>query len=368
MIKVKKRKILLLPGDGIGPEVVGEVKKIIQWFNSNKSLDFEIDQDLAGGVSYDKHGTPITDEVFYKALESEVIILGAVGGPKWDNLEFAKKPERALLKLRKELKLFANLRPAICFKQLVDASTLKPEIVSGLDIMIVRELTGGIYFGEPRGIKPIDNGERKGINTHIYTSSEIVRVAKVAFDLAKKRSNKVTSCEKSNVMEAGQLWKEEVQALHDKEYKDVELNHMLADNCAMQLLRNPKQFDVIVTDNLFGDMLSDEASMLTGSLGLLPSASLGAKNKDGEMRAMYEPIHGAAPDIAGKGIANPIAAILSFAMALKYSLNLDKEADNLEKAVQEVLDEGFRTKDILSKGMKEVSTTEMGAAIISKLK
>ena len=368
MIKVKKRKILLLPGDGIGPEVVGEVKKIIQWFNSNKSLDFEIDQDLAGGVSYDKHGTPITDEVFYKALESEVIILGAVGGPKWDNLEFTKKPERALLKLRKELKLFANLRPAICFKQLVDASTLKPEIVSGLDIMIVRELTGGIYFGEPRGIKPIDNGERKGINTHIYTSSEIIRIAKVAFDLAKKRSNKVTSCEKSNVMEAGQLWKEEVQALHDKEYKDVELNHMLADNCAMQLLRNPKQFDVIVTDNLFGDMLSDEASMLTGSLGLLPSASLGAKNKDGKMRAMYEPIHGAAPDIAGKGVANPIAAILSFAMALRYSLNLDKEADGLEKAVQDVLDEGLRTKDILSKGMKEVSTIEMGAAIISKLK
>jgi len=368
VIKVKKRKILLLPGDGIGPEVVGEVKKIIQWFNSNKSLDFEIDQDLAGGVSYDKHGTPITDEVFYKALESEVIILGAVGGPKWDNLEFAKKPERALLKLRKELKLFANLRPAICFKQLADASTLKPEIVSGLDIMIVRELTGGIYFGEPRGIKPIDNGERKGINTHIYTSSEIVRVAKVAFDLAKKRSNKVTSCEKSNVMEAGQLWKEEVQALHDKEYKDVELSHMLADNCAMQLLRNPKQFDVIVTDNLFGDMLSDEASMLTGSLGLLPSASLGAKNKNGEMRAMYEPIHGAAPDIAGKGVANPIATILSFAMALRYSLNLDKEADGLEKAVQDVLDEGLRTKDILSKGMKEVSTIEMGAAIISKLK
>jgi 3-isopropylmalate dehydrogenase len=368
MIKVKKRKILLLPGDGIGPEVVGEVKKIIQWFNSNKSLDFEIDEDLAGGVSYDKHGTPITDEVFYKALESEAVILGAVGGPKWDKLEFAKKPERALLKLRKELKLFANLRPAICFKQLIDASTLKPEIISGLDIMIVRELTGGIYFGEPRGIKPIDNGERKGINTHIYTSSEIVRVAKVAFDLAKKRSNKVTSCEKSNVMEAGQLWKEEVQALHDKEYKDVELSHMLADNCAMQLLKNPKQFDVIVTDNLFGDMLSDEASMLTGSLGLLPSASLGAKNKNGEMRAMYEPIHGAAPDIAGKGIANPIAAILSFAMALRYSLNLDKEAEGLEKAVQDVLDEGLRTKDILSKGMKEVSTTEMGAAIISKLK
>ena len=367
MIKVKKRKFLLLPGDGIGPEVVGEVKKIINWYNKYKSLDFEIEEELVGGISYEKHGTPITDEVFYKALESEAVILGAVGGPKWDDIEFSKKPERALLKLRKELKLFANLRPAICFKQLVDASTLKPEIVSGLDIMIVRELTGGIYFGEPRGIKPIDNGERKGINTHSYTTSEIERVARVAFDLARKRKNKVTSCEKSNVMEAGLLWKEEVQALHDKEYSDVELSHMLADNCAMQLLRYPKQFDVIVTDNLFGDMLSDQASMLTGSLGLLPSASLGAKNKDGDMRAMYEPIHGSAPDIAGKGMANPIATILSFAMALRYSLDLDKEASALEQAVQNVLDEGLRTKDILSKGMKEVSTSEMGDAVISKL-
>ena len=368
MIKVKKRKILLLPGDGIGPEVMSEVKKIIEWFNNNKSLDFELDEDLVGGSSYDKYGTPITDEVFYKALESQAVILGAVGGPKWDNLDFSKKPERALLKLRKELKLFANLRPAICFKQLVNASSLKPEIVSGLDIMIVRELTGGIYFGEPRGIKPIDNGERKGINTHVYTSSEIARVARVAFDLAKKRSNKVTSCEKSNVMEAGQLWKEEVQVVHDKEYSEVELKHMLADNCAMQLLRNPKQFDVIVTDNLFGDMLSDEAAMLTGSLGLLPSASLGAKDKNGNMRSMYEPVHGSAPDIADKSIANPIATILSFAMALRYSLDLDKEADQLEKAVQDVLDEGLRTKDIVSKGMKEVSTSEMGASIISKLK
>ena len=334
MIKVKKRKFLLLPGDGIGPEVIGEVKKIINWFNKNKSLDFETEEEMVGGASYEKHGTPITDEVFYKALESEAVILGAVGGPKWDDLEFSKKPERALLKLRKELKLFANLRPAICFKQLVDASSLKPELVSDLDIMFVRELTGGIYFGEPRGIKPIDNGERKGINTHVYTSSEIERVARVAFDLAKKRNNKVTSCEKSNVMEAGQLWKEEVKALHEKEYQDVELQHMLADNCAMQLVRNPKQFDVIVTDNLFGDMLSDEAAMLTGSLGLLPSASLGAKDKNGNMRSLYEPVHGSAPDIAGKGIANPIATILSFAMALKYSLDLDKEAKMLEKSVQ----------------------------------
>ena len=320
-----------------------------------------------GGSSYDKHKTPITDEVFYKALESEAVILGAVGGSKWDNLEFSKKPERALLKLRKELKLFANLRPAICFKQLVNSSTLKPEIVSGLDIMIVRELIGGVYFGEPRGIKPIDNGERKGINTHTYTSSEIARVARVAFDLAIKRKNKVTSCEKSNVMEAGQLWKEEVQIVHDKEYNNVELSHMLADNCAMQLLRNPKQFDVIVTDNLFGDMLSDEAAMLTGSLGLLPSASLGAKDKNGNMRSMYEPVHGSAPDIAGKGIANPIASILSFSMALRYSLHLDKEADNLDLSVQKVLDDGLRTQDIFSKGNKEVSTETMGNAIIANL-
>lgn len=368
MIKVKKRKILLLPGDGIGPEVIGEVRKTLEWLNKNKSLDFVIDEGLIGGASYDKHKNPITDEVFYNALESEAVILGAVGGPKWDNLEFAKKPERALLKLRKELKLFANLRPAICFKQLIDASTLKPEIISGLDIMIVRELTGGIYFGEPRGIMPIENGERRGINTHSYTTSEIHRVARVAFELAKKRKNKVTSCEKSNVMEAGLLWKEEVQALRDKEFKKIELNHMLADNCAMQLLKDPKQFDVIVTDNLFGDILSDEAAMLTGSLGLLPSASLGAKDKNGKMRAMYEPIHGSAPDIAGQNIANPIASILSLSMALRYSLDLDAEADLIDLAVQKVLDDGLRTKDIMSPGKKEVATSVMGDAIISKLK
>ena len=296
------------------------------------------------------------------------MILGACGGPKWDNLEFSKKPERALLKLRKELKLFANLRPAICFKQLVDSSTLKPEIVSGLNIMIVRELTGGIYFGEPRGIEPIENNQRRGINTHSYTSGEIQRIAKVAFDLAKKRINKVTSCEKSNVMEAGVLWREEVQSLRDKEYKKIELEHMLADNCAMQLLRNPKQFDVILADNLFGDMLSDEAAMLTGSLGLLPSASLGLKDKNGKVRSLYEPIHGSAPDIAGKNIANPIATILSLSMAFRYSLDLDKEADLLDAAVQKVLDDGLRTKDIISDGKKEVTTVDMGDAIISKLK
>ncbi len=367
MIKVKKRKFLLLPGDGVGPEVVGEVKKIIQWFNSNKSLDFEMEEGLAGGASYDKHGTPITDEVFYKALECEAVILGAVGGPKWDNLEFSKKPERALLKLRKELKLFANLRPAICFKELVDASSLKPEIVSGLDILIVRELTGGIYFGEPRGVKPIENGERRGVNTHVYTTKEIKRIAKVAFELAAKRKNKVTSCEKSNVMEAGVLWREEVQTLKDKEYKKIELNHMLADNCAMQLLRNPKQFDVILADNLFGDMLSDEAAMLTGSLGLLPSASLGDKDKNGRTRSLYEPVHGSAPDIAGKNISNPIATILSFSMALKYSLGLEKESALLDKAVEKTLENGLRTPDIMSPGKKKVSTSDMGDAIISNL-
>ena len=368
MNKAKTRKILLLPGDGIGPEVVREVKKTLEWFNKNKSLDFSFEEELIGGASIDANKIPITDEVFYKSLESDAVILGACGGPKWDNLEFAKKPERALLKLRKELKLFANLRPAICFKQLVDSSTLKPEIVSGLDIMIVRELTGGIYFGEPRGIEPIENNERRGINTHSYTTSEIQRIARVAFDLAKKRKNKVTSCEKSNVMEAGVLWREEVQILKDKEYKKVELNHMLSENSAMQLLRNPKQFDVILADNLFGDMLSDEAAMLTGSLGLLPSASLGAKDKNGKIRSLYEPVHGSAPDITGKNIANPIATILSLSMALRYSLDPDKEADSLDTAVQEVLDDGLRTKDIMSSGKKEVSTTDMGDAIIAKLK
>jgi len=370
MVKAKTRKILLLPGDGIGPEVVREVKKIITWFNKNKSLDFSFTEELIGGASIDANKTPITDEVFFKSLESDAVILGACGGPKWDNLEFSKKPERALLKLRKELKLFANLRPAICFKQLVDSSTIKPEIVSGLDIKIVRELTGGRYCGEPRGIEPIENNQRKGINTHSYTTEEIQRITRVAFDLAKKRKNKVTSCEKSNVMEAGVLWREEVQALKDKEkeYEKIDLHHMLADNCAMQLLKNPKQFDVILADNLFGDMLSDEAAMLTGSLGLLPSASLGAKDKNGKIRSLYEPVHGSAPDITGKNIANPIATILSLSMALRYSLDLDKEADLLEAAVQKVLDDGLRTKDILSPGKKEVSTTDMGDAIVAKLK
>ena len=365
-----KKNILLLPGDGIGPEIMAEVKKIINFLNESKKIDVEVSEELVGGASYDKNKTPLTDDVLYKAQDSDAVLLGAVGGPKYDQLEFSKRPERALLRLRKELRLFANLRPAICFSELASASSLKPEIVSGLDIMIVRELTGGIYFGEPRGVEPIENGERRGINTHVYTTKEIVRVARVAFFLAKKRNKKVTSAEKSNVMEAGLLWKEEVQKFYDENtnYKDVELSHMLADNCAMQLVRNPKQFDVIVTDNLFGDMLSDEAAMLTGSLGMLPSASLSEKDKNGRMRSMYEPCHGSAPDIAGQGVANPLAMILSFSMALKYSLDLDTVADEIDQAVQDVLKDGLRTPDIMEDGKKKVSTSEMGSAILDKLK
>ena len=364
-----KKNILLLAGDGIVPEIMTEAKKVIHWFNENKKLEIEFSEELAGGASYDESRTPLTDQVLYKAMDSDAVLLGAVGGPKWDNVEFTKKPERALLRLRKEMRLFANLRPAICFEELVSASSLKPEIISGLDILIVRELTGGIYFGEPRGIELMENGERRGVNTHVYTSKEIRRVTKVAFDLALKRNKKVTSADKSNVMEAGLLWKEEVQALHDENaaYKKIELSHMLADNCAMQLVRNPKQFDVIVTDNLFGDMLSDEAAMLTGSLGMLPSASLSEKDKHSRIRSMYEPCHGSAPDIAGKGIANPIAMILSFAMALKYSLNFDKESDLLESAIKLVLKDGLRTADIMEKDKKKVSTSEMGDAIVAKL-
>ena len=361
--------ILLLAGDGVGPEVMAEVKKIIDWLNKNKKTDIEISEELVGGASYDENKTPLTDEVLYKAMDSDAVLLGAVGGPKYDKLDFAKRPERAPLRLRKEMRLFANLRPAICFSELVSTSTLKPEIISDLDIMIVRELTGGVYFGEPRGIKPLENDEREGVNTHRYTSKEIIRVAKVAFDLAKKRKKLVTSVEKSNVMEAGLLWREEVEKLHsDKTYKDIKLNHMLADNCAMQLVRNPKQFDVILTDNLFGDMLSDEAAMTTGSLGMLPSASLSEKDKKGRIRSMYEPCHGSAPDIAGKGTANPIAMILSFSMALKYSLNQDDLSLDVDNAIKKVLSDGLRTPDIMEEGKRKVSTAEMGSAILEKLK
>ena len=364
---MNKSSILILPGDGIGPEVMDQVIRVINWFRDNKNLSFDITTDLVGGVAYDKHGVPITEETVKKALKVDAVLLGAVGGPQYDNLDFNLKPERGLLRLRKELDLFSNLRPAQCFDALADFSSLKKELVAGLDIMIVRELTSGIYFGEPRGIHDDNEGGRVGINTQRYTTNEIRRVARSAFELARKRKNRVCSMEKANVMESGILWREEVQWVHDHEYPDVELTHMYADAGGMQLVRAPKQFDVIVTDNLFGDMLSDVAAMLTGSLGMLPSASLGLPDSNGRPKAMYEPVHGSAPDIAGKGIANPIATILSFAMALKYSLDLDKEADALEKAVQTVLDEKLRTKDILSPGMREVSTSEMGDAIISKL-
>ncbi len=288
-------------------------------------------------------------------------------GPKWDNLPFAQKPERGLLRLRKDMDLFANLRPALVFDALIGASTLKPEVIAGLDILIVRELTGGVYFGEPRGIATLPDGTRRGVNTQVYTTPEIIRVARVAFELARKRGNKVCSVEKANVMESGQLWREEVQKLHDAEYPDVELSHMYADNCAMQLVRNPKQFDVIVTDNLFGDMLSDCAAMLTGSLGMLPSASLGAADSSGRRKALYEPVHGSAPDIAGKDAANPLACILSFAMMLRYSFDMREEADLVEKAVKNALAKGVRTGDIMQPGMKRVSTTEMGNAVLDEL-
>ncbi len=361
------KSLLILPGDGIGPEAMGEVRRIVNWMEKNRAVSFDVDEDLVGGSSIDKHGIPITDEVVEKAMNVDAVLLGAVGGPKWDNLDFSIKPERGLLRLRKDLELFANLRPAVCFDALVDASSLKPELVSGLDIMIVRELTGGVYFGEPRGIQDLGNGIRRGVNTQVYTTPEIHRVARVAFELARKRGNRVCSSEKANVMESGVLWREEVQKIHDSEFPDVELSHMYADAAAMELVRKPKQFDVIVTDNLFGDILSDCAAMLTGSLGMLPSASLGDVDATGRRKALYEPVHGSAPDIAGKGIANPIATILSYAMALRYSFDMSTEADLVEGAVQKVLASGIRTGDIMSPGMTQVSTTEMGNAIIRAL-
>lgn len=356
-------KLTLLPGDGIGPEVMAEVRKVIGWIEANTDTKFDIWEDVIGGASIDKFGVPLTDDTLETCRSAHAVIMGAVGGPKWDKVDYNIRPEAGLLKLRKELKLFANLRPALVFDALIDASTLKPEIVRGLNIMIVRELTGGVYFGEPRGIEDIGNGERRGFNTQVYTTSEIRRVGCVAFELARKRGNKVCSAEKANVMESGKLWREEITKLHQEFYGDVELTHMYADNCAMQLLRNPSQFDVIVTDNLFGDILSDEAAMLTGSLGMLPSASLGADEGHG----LYEPVHGSAPDIAGQGKANPLATILSFSMALRYSLDLDELADHVENAVQDVLAQGLRTADIMSKGCKEVSTSGMGDALVTAL-
>ena len=359
--------ILLLPGDGIGPEVMGEVRRVLAWFKEKKGRAVDVVEDLVGGCAYDHYGSPLAPETLKKAHAADAVLLGAVGGTKWDKVAYDKRPEAGLLGLRKELGLFANLRPALVFDPLIDASTLKADIVRGLDIMIVRELTGGVYFGEPRGITTLPNGERRGVNTQVYTTSEIHRIARVAFELARKRGNKVCSCEKANVMESGLLWREEVTKLHVAEYSDVNLSHMYADNCAMQLLRNPKQFDVIVTDNLFGDVLSDEASMLTGSLGMLPSASLGAADANGKRKAMYEPIHGSAPDIAGKGIANPLASILSAAMMFRYSFNWETEAALLENAVKAVLNAGIRTGDILSPGIKPVGTAAIGDAVLAAL-
>lgn len=356
------KTLMLLPGDGIGPEVVAETRKIIDWANA-RGADIKLKEGLIGGASYDAFGKPLSDETLRLCRESDAILMGAVGGPKWNAVDYSVRPEAGLLRLRKELDLFANLRPAIVFDALIDASTLKPEIVKGLDILIVRELTGGVYFGEPRGIETLKNGERRGFNTQTYTTSEIKRIGRVAFELARKRKGKVMSCEKANVMESGKLWREEITALH-AEYKDVQLEHMYADNCAMQLLRNPSQFDVIVTDNLFGDILSDEAAMLTGSLGMLPSASLGTPGTPG----LYEPIHGSAPDIAGQGKANPLATILSFSMCLRYSLGQPALADAIEQAVRNVLDKGTRTADIMAKGCREVSTSGMGDALVTELK
>jgi 3-isopropylmalate dehydrogenase len=363
----KKKRLLILAGDGIGPEVMTEVWRVLEWLDRKRGIGFDISQGLVGGASIDAQGVPITEETMTDALAADAVLLGAVGGPKWDQLPFERKPERALLRLRKDMQLYANLRPAVVFDALVDASTLKPEIVRGLDIMIVRELTGGVYFGEPRGITPTPEGGRRGINTQVYSTEEIWRIARVAFELASKRQGRVCSVEKSNVMESGVLWREEVQALHDVEFPTIELTHMYADNCAMQLVRNPKQFDVIVTDNLFGDMLSDEAAMLTGSLGMLPSASLGTADSQGYRRALYEPVHGSAPDIAGRGLANPLATLLSFAMCLRFSFGYIEEAALLDQAVKGVLDGGLRTADIMQPGKARVSTRVMGESILREL-
>ena len=361
------RKLLVLPGDGIGPEAMKQVRRVVDWFDKRRTVSFDVKEGLVGGVSYEKHGTPLTDATMELAQNCDATLFGAVGGPQWDNLPFEKKPERGLLRLRKEMDLFANLRPALVFDALADASSLKRELVAGLDILILRELTGGVYFGEPRGVTTLPDGQKKAVDTQVYTTSEIQRIARVAFELARKRSNKVHSVEKANVMHTGVLWREVVTALHKAEYSDVKLEHMYADNCAMQLVRQPKQFDVIVTDNLFGDMLSDCAAMLTGSLGMLPSASLGAPDATGRRKALYEPVHGSAPDIAGKDMANPLATLLSFAMMLRYSFDLAADADLVEQAAKNVLAKGLRTRDIASPGSNVVSTTQMGDALLKEL-
>jgi 3-isopropylmalate dehydrogenase len=361
-------KLFVLPGDGIGPEVMAEVEKIVAWLTQAGVVRFEIEKGLVGGSSYDAHGTAISEADMDRAKAADAVLLAAVGGPKWDNVPYDARPEAGLLRLRKDLELFANLRPAICYPALADASSLKRELVEGLDLMIVRELTGGVYFGEPKEIIDLGNGQKRGIDTQVYDTYEIERIGRVAFDLARKRRNKVTSSEKRNVMKSGVLWHEVISALHTREYPDVALEHQLADALGMQLVRRPKQFDVIVTDNLFGDMLSDVASMLTGSLGMLPSASLGEKNPKTETRkALYEPVHGSAPDIAGKGIANPIAMIGSLGMALRYSFNLGDHADRIEQAIASVLAKGIRTVDIAGDAKEVATTAQMGDAILAEL-
>jgi 3-isopropylmalate dehydrogenase len=361
------KQLLILPGDGIGPEVMREVRRVIDWMDRRRMVTFDVSDDHVGGSAIDAYGTPITDETMQKARAADAILFGSVGGPKWDKLGFRLRPEIAILRLRKELDLFANLRPAIVLDPLVDASTLKADVVRGLDLMIVRESTGGVYFGEPRGVETLPDGQKRGYDTETYTTNEIERVARVAFELARKRQNRVCSVEKANVMQSGLFWRQTVTALRDREFADVELSHMYADNCAMQLVRNPRQFDVIVTSNLFGDLLSDLASMLTGSLGMLPSATLGAVQPSGKRYALYEPIHGSAPDIAGKGIANPLGQLLSFAMLLRYSFGMEEDAVLIEKAAVNVLKNGLRTADIMAPGSARVGTGVMGESILREL-
>jgi len=360
------KNILMLPGDGIGPEVMGEVRRVMGWMEEAGVISFELEEDLIGGCCIDTHGVPLREETIAKAKQADAVLLGAVGGPKWDNVEFDIRPEAGLLAIRKDLGLFANLRPAIVFDALADASSLKREVVSGLDILIVRELTGGIYFGEPRGVEDLPGGGKKGFNTLLYTTPEVERIARVGFELAQKRNKQLCSIDKANVLESTKMWREEVVRIAP-DYPDVELSHMLVDNAAMQLVRAPKQFDVIVTTNMFGDILSDAASMATGSLGMLPSASLGAPDAEGNRNALYEPVHGTAPDIAGQGKANPLAMLLSFAMMLRYSFDMGEDADRVETAVENVLNAGLRTGDIMSEGGTPVGTTEMGDAVIAEL-
>jgi 3-isopropylmalate dehydrogenase len=355
------KKILLIPGDGIGPEVVAQAKKILDFFTKNTDKKFETEEALLGGCAYDQLGTPFPDQTVELAKKADSVLLGAVGGPKWESLEYKHRPERGLLGIRKELGLFANLRPAKIFDALTDSSTLKREVILGLDIMIVRELMGDLYFGEPRGVTTLADGTRQGINTMSYNSKEVERIAKIAFDLARVRGKKLCSIDKANVIETTEMWREVVTEIGAKNYSDISLSHMYVDNAAMQLVRNPKQFDVIVTGNMFGDILSDLASMLTGSLGMLPSASLG------DQYSLYEPIHGSAPDIAGKNIANPIATILSLAMMFKYSFNFIKEAEAIEQAVANILDSGVRTADIAKSGEAKVSCDEIGEMIVSEI-